>query len=61
MSILVGVISWLAVAALMAWVGQRLANAVKADGYGSRTAADPLRDWASSQLPSRPYSMTPPR
>ena len=58
------VVSALAVAAPV--FGVFLVRLVRADGYGSRGASGlprdwKPRDWASPELPSRPYSLTPPR
>lgn len=59
-----GAVSALAVAAVA--FGVFLVRLVRADGYGYRAASGlprdwKPRDWAPPELPSTPYSRTPPR
>ena len=48
----------LAVAALA--FGAWLVRTVRADGYGYRASSGLPRDWSPTDLPSTPYSRTPP-
>lgn len=57
-------VSLLAVAALA--FGVFLVRMVRADGYGYRASSGLPRDWkprgwSNDELPSTPYSVTPPR